>query len=324
MNIDIKNKAISETAILSSLVAILYVIASYMPFLPLVAFLSAVPFAYIGIKYGEKYFICMLAVTLSIVAMLAGIFSAGALLLLGGISGFALMYLIKLKKSRSFTTAGIVLAFIISYSLILVLFQYVFSVNIIEAFEKLMLAMRDDVISSMEELSFAASSSQADNLKEFYTDQFEILIFIVKTTLPYLIVIYSTFSAFLLMGITYYAFGKSGVELPKSGKYSEFRYEPHILWGTTIIAILSYFTININFVNSVTMAYNLFFMAQLLFSIQGFAIVMFLMDKRKLSKRSKTLLIILLFSLRPMMILAVLGWVDALFNFRRIGVNVDQ
>lgn len=320
---EIKNKAINETAILSALIAILYVISTYMPFLPMISFLSAVPFAYIGIKYGEKYFASMLFVTMFIVFILSGPFSAGALLLLGGISGYVLMTLIKLKKSRSLTTAGLVFAFIISYSLILILFQYVYSVNIIEAFESLMIAMRDDVILSMDELNLAASTSQADNLKEFYTQQFDIIIFTVKTILPYIIVFYSTLSALLLMAVTYYAFGRAGVELTESGKYSEFRYEPHILWGTTIIAILSYITININFVNSVTMAYNLFFIVQLLFSIQGLAIVMFLMDKRKLSTTKKTLFLILLFTLRPMMILAVLGWVDAIFNFRRIGVNVE-
>lgn len=323
MNIEMKNKAISETAILSALVAILYVISTYMPFLPMISFLSAVPFAYIGIKYGEKYFASMLAVTMFIVFMLSGIFSAGALLLLGGISGFALMTLIKLKKSRSLTTAGLVFAFMLSYSLILILFQYVYSVNIIDSFETFMIAIRDDVILSMDELSLAANSSQAENLKEFYTEQFEVIIFTVKTILPYLIVFYSALSGILLMAVTYYAFARAGVELPKSGKYSEFRYEPHILWGTTIIAILSYITININFVNSITMAYNLFFIVQLLFSIQGLAIIMFLMDKRKLSTTSKTLLLILLFTLRPMMILAVLGWVDAIFNFRKIGVNVE-
>jgi uncharacterized protein YybS (DUF2232 family) len=78
-----------------------------------------------------------------------------------------------------------------------------------------------------------------------------------------------------------------------------------------------------NFVNSVTMAYNLFFIIQLLFSIQGLAIVIFSMDKRNLSATAKTIMLIVLFLLRPMMILAVIGWVDAIFNFRRIGVNVE-
>lgn len=324
MNIEMKSKAISETAILSALVAILYVISTYMPFLPMVSFLSAVPFAYIGIKHGEQYFASMLFVTMVIVFMLGGMLNAGALLLLGGISGFTLMTLIKLKKSRSLTTAGLVFVFMVSYSLILVLFQYVYSINIMEAFETSALAMRDEVILSVGDLSLASSSLEMDNLKQFYTDQFDVIIFTVKTILPYLIVLYSTLSGILLMAVTYYAFGRSGVELPKSEKYSEFRYEPHILWGTTIIAILSYITINIKFVNSITMAYNLFFIVQLLFFIQGLAIIMFLMEKRKLSTTSKTLLLILLFFLRPMMILAVLGWMDAIFNFRRIGVNVES
>jgi len=323
LNIEMKNKAISETAILSALVAILYVISTYMPFLPVVSFLSAVPFAYIGIKHGEKYFVSMLFVTMLIVFMLGGMLSAGTLLLLGGISGFTLMTLIKLKKSRSLTTAGLVFVFMVSYSLILVLVQYVYSINIIEAFETSALAIKDELILSVGE-SLASGSLEMDNLKQFYTDQFDVIIFTVKTILPYLIVLYSALSAILLIAVTYYAFGRSGVELPKSEKYSEFRYEPHILWGTTIIAILSYITININFVNSITMAYNLFFIVQLLFSIQGLAVVMFLMEKRKLSTTSKTFLLILLFFLRPMMILAVLGWVDAIFNFRKIGVNVES
>ncbi|MGB3365905.1 MAG: DUF2232 domain-containing protein [Acidaminobacteraceae bacterium] len=324
MNIEMKNKAISETSILSALVAILYVVSTYMPFLPMVSFLSAIPFAYIGIKHGEKYFASMLFVTMLIVFILSGMLSAGALLLLGGVSGFTLMTLIKLKKSRSISTAGLVLAFIISYSLIFVLFQYVYSINIIEAFEISALSMRDNMILSVENLNLASGSLEMDNLKQFYTDQFEVIIFTVKTILPYLIVFYSTLSAVLLMAVTYYVFGRAGVELPKSEKYSVFRYEPHILWGTTIIAILSYITINIKFVNSITMAYNLFFIVQLLFAVQGLSIVIFLMEKRKLSKTSKVLFLLLLFFLRPMMILAVLGWVDAIFNFRRIGVNVES
>lgn len=320
---DMKNKALTETAILSAIVAILYVISTYMPFLPLVSFLSAVPFAYIGLKFGEKYFANMLVVTLVIVFMFGGLLSAGALLLLGGISGFVLMVFVKLKKSRSVTTAGLVFSFIISYSLILVLFQYVYSVNIIDAFETFMIAMRDEVILSAEGFEILTDKIAGENVADFYTLQFDVIIFTVKTIFPYLIVFYSVLSSVLLMLLTYYSFEKSGIAIAKSGKFSEFKYEAHILWGTTIIAILSYITINMNFVNSVTMAYNLFFIIQLLFSIQGLAIVIFSMDKRNLSATAKTIMLIVLFLLRPMMILAVIGWVDAIFNFRRIGVNVE-
>lgn len=323
MNIDMKNKAISETAILSSIVAILYVISSYMPFLPLVSFLSAIPFAYIGIKHGEKYFASMLFITLVLVLMVSGLLNAGVLLLLGGISGFALMTLIKLKKSRFLTTAGIALAFMISYSLILILMQYVYSVNIIDAFESSALSIRDEVILSAGEMGSITGNLDVNELNEFYTEQFDVIIFTVKTIFPYLIVLYSVISSIVLVAVTYYAFGRSKLDLPKTTKFSQFKYDNHILWGTTIIAILSYLTISLNFVNSVTMAYNLFFIVQLLFSIQGLAIVIFLMDKRKLSSTSKTMLLILLFLVKPMMMLAVFGWVDAIFNFRKIGVNAD-
>lgn len=318
-----KNKAIRETVILSVLILILYVSSAYMPLLPLISFLSALPFAYVGVRYGGRYFLGMLGVSLAALMALNLSFGALVLLMLGGVNGFALMAFIKLKKSRSFTTGGLVFVFLLSYSLIIILVQYMYSIDLLNLFETYAIAMRDDIITSMQELNATANAVDMDDLRELYTNQFDVIIFTVKTILPYIIVFCSSFSAILLVALTYYIFNRSGIALPKSGKYSEFRYEPHILWGTTIIAVLSYITININFVNSITMSYNLFFIVQLLFSVQGLSLVIFLMDKRKLSTASKTIMLILLFMLRPMMILAILGWVDAIFNFRKIGVNVE-
>lgn len=324
LNIDTNTKKITETAILSALVAVLYVIALYMPFIPTVLCLTAVPTAYVGVKHGYKYMASMLVVSCFLVMLLSGVFSAIALVVLAGVNGAMLTYAINKNMSKSLMTVGGVLSMTVSYALLMVMFEKISGINIVNTFELSMNTFKDELMVALDTVGTVNSSVSIDTVKDMYNTVFEGLIESVKLLVPYILVFAGLISSVITVNCTTYFFKRAGIKLPESGKFKDFRFDSHVLYGTTIIAVLAYVAIQFNLVNSVTMAFNTLMIIILAFSVQGLANIMFLMDKTKMPVFAKVLIILIILTIRSNYILALLGWLDAIFNFRRIGVKAEK
>lgn len=324
MNLDTNTKKITETAIISALVAVVYIIALYMPMIPSVLCLTAVPTAYIGVKHGYKYMASMLVVSTFLVMLLSGIFPAIALLVLAGINGALLTYGISSKMSKSTMTIGGVLTMTVSYALLMVIYEKLSGIDIVSTFELSMNAVKDELILTLDTVGTVNSAVSVDSAKEMYINLFTDFIEYVKLLVPYLLVFAGLLSSVLTVNCTTYFFKKAGINLPESVKFRDFRFDSHVLYGTTIIAVLAYAAIQFNLVNSVTMAYNTLLIMMLAFSVQGLANIVFLIDKLKLPKFAQVLIILIVLTMRSNYILALLGWLDAIFNFRKIGVKAEK
>ncbi len=111
---------------------------------------------------------------------------------------------------------------------------------------------------------------------------------------------------------------RTGMDVSSVKKFSEFTLPNNIMVGTTIILVLSYFAGKLNVVDPQILFMNVLNLFIYVFLIQGIAIMFFYLEKWKFKRFAKILSVIAVFLFQVTLTLAVVGWIDNVFDFRKL------
>jgi len=105
--------------------------------------------------------------------------------------------------------------------------------------------------------------------------------------------------------------------------FSDFKLPMHFIYGITFILVLSYLSGLVGMIEFNTISLNIILVLIYVFAFQGASILFYYLDQRNINNFLKGLILVLLIVFQAMFILSIIGWLDMIFDFRRIK-NKDE
>ncbi len=307
MNSRKETVALTESALLTAITSVLAIAGLYIPFMGFLMFIISVPFIIMMVRHSWKYVVIASACSAVLVSFVAfptyGVYVA----VFGGLVGLVMGHYIKEKKDSSYTIFYGALTASVAFIIILSITTLITGISLSETVEKVF----------TETLSLTENMGVSDMLKNSevqLADLIEIFKMIIPSSLIISAAIYSLINYFVATVIM----KRTGMDVSSVKKFSEFTLPNNIMVGTTIILVLSYFAGKMNIVDSQILFMNVLNLFIYVFLIQGVAIMFFYLEKWKFKKFTKILSVIIIFLFQMTLTLAVVGWIDNVFDFRKV------
>ena len=316
MNRNSKTSNITESAMITG---ILVIIAYLSSFITLLMFFYPTPAIILGKRKGLKYSILALIASDLIISMLLGVQTGLVFLILYTPLAVALTYGICRDEDANKTILFGTAAYMISFVLYILFLNFIMSINFIER------------VAEMYDQSFEMTRGLFDNIPDqLRTEQFEQYISDIEKIAPMMnYIVTSVFPAVLIAAsvitsyINYIVASKFAVRFSINVKQHEgigyFSFPRNFMISMAGLLLLSFllglFNINVEIIQL-----NLFIIVFIAMLLQGVAVLKFLIDKSKMSKfaRNLILVIIIFMSISFSVIYAIIGLVDLTIDLRKI------
>ncbi|WP_199872899.1 YybS family protein [Inediibacterium massiliense] len=308
-----KTRAMVEVSLLIALISVFTIIGTYIPVLTFIIFFLPTPFIILGKRHGMYYIgLAILIWTMITGSFIGPIESIFLSILMGGTAAI-MAYLMKKDASVGKILAGGTFVCLIGMVLSIQLSAKVMGIDLIsqmkEAFEQSMnmqMSMYETV--GMEKI-------QLEQLKKTLEMGMQMLVL----TIPGAIIISSTILPFANYTLTCKILKKLGYETKALPPLKYVRLPKSFLMGTFLIIGLTMLTRYFNFVNYQSLVVNVFLILQLVYFIQGIAVMSYFFHALKMSKPVKILLyILILFSGKGIFLLATVGFIDCFMDLRKL------
>lgn len=315
MNSNRESVSLVEAGLIVAIACVMAFIGFYVPLMGFVMILLPLPFVVLGVRRGYKVMIMGLVTASIILGMLFGImiglymsFYVGPLAL-----GFTLVFKKKMNAVRAILIMTGITLLVTTLSLG-VLF-YTSGVDIgamLDESMKMSLEMVSVLVTSQEELN---------QLTETMTMTIEV----IKIIMPVLVIMYSAITAAFTLFVTRLILKKLREEVMPLGRFKDFRYDQSIAMGTSVIMVLTLVVGLMGLVNFDALFFNVFLLFMYVFSVQGVAVAVYFLEQWKMPKGAQAFIVIMiLLFMQGLLIFSLLGWTDAIFNFRNPKKRANQ
>lgn len=299
--------ALVESALLTALTVILAIAGIYIPLLGYLLLITAVPFIIITVRHSLRYVIISIIASAMLVTFVTfptyGIYIA----LMGGLVGCIMGLSIKKKKDSSISIFYGALAASVSLMVMISLATLISGVSIIETVDQIL----GETVNITETMGLGDIMSESGVSISDITDLF-------KMVIPSSLVLSGAIFAVFNYIVSTIILKRLGMDTKQAKSFSEFSLPGNILFGTTFILVLTYFSGKLNIVDSEALFVNVVNVFTYVFLVQGVAVLFFYLDKRKYGKGIKILSVILIFILGIILPVAMIGWLDSAFDFRKL------
>ncbi len=215
-----------------------------------------------------------------------------------------LIYSDKNKISAVITQVLLTTSILISFSAIMYILNIYEGISIIEIFSN-----------SLRESKEILKTSDVLSSGEFNLDEMISQILII---VPFIMILISTVNAMIMYFFNRFLLIQMNYEVVKIKKFSNFKLPMHFVYGITFILLLSYIVGIMNIVNFNSISLNVILMMIYIFAFQGMAILFYFLESRNVNKIVKIVIFLLIMIFKGIFILSALGWVDMIFDFRKI------
>lgn len=308
MNNRNKVPSMVEGALISAIAVVMMLMGIYLPMFGIFTMLIPTPFIILGVRRGINYVMPSVIVASIISIMLTSISSGLTVLFIGGFNGIVISYMIRKNHSLSKTfLAGAITSI---FSVII----YISLINMILGIDYFALMDESLVESGKMVKNFVGNSELTTNIE----DSVENLRIAFKILLPFVFTMMGSVVAFANIQLSRLVLRRTGYDIKPSRPLSELVLPDNILMGTTVILILTYLVGRMEIVNMDTMFLNIFNIFVMVFMVQGLGVVSFYLDKLIVNKPIKALSMIFIIFSGVSIFVALVGWLDSLFDFRKI------
>ncbi|MCD6436453.1 MAG: DUF2232 domain-containing protein [Clostridiales bacterium] len=316
MNSRKKTVALTESALMTAITCVLAIAGIYIPFLGFCMFIISVPFVVLMVRHSWKYVVISAISSAILVTFISfptyGIYVA----IFGGLVGLVMGHYIKEKKDSSYIMFYGALMTSVAFIIILTITTLITGVSLSDIVEK-----------AFTEMLYLRDNMGLTNMMNTSEMQFTEVLKIFKMIIPSSLIVIAGIYSMVNYLIATIIMRRIGMDVSSAHKFSEFALPNNIMAGTTIILVLSYISGKLNIVDSQVLFINILNLFVYVFLIQGIAIMFFFLEKRKLKKSAKILSVVAIFLFQMTLILAIVGWLDNVFDFRKlkkIGVNNEK
>ena len=146
----------------------------------------------------------------------------------------------------------------------------------------------------------------------------------ILTIIPFIMVLISFVNSVVIYHGNRYIMQRNNLSVVEMDDFSDFKLPMHFIYGITFILILSYLTGLTGMIDFSTISLNIILVLIYVFAFQGAAILFYYLDKRNINNFVKGLILALLIIFQAMFILSIVGWLDMIFDFRKIKSSEDE
>lgn len=302
---------LTESAFIAGILLIFAIVGTLI--FPFIDYIYALPAIILAKRHDFKASIMALVTAGIIATILLGVQAGLYYLVLYTPMAATMSYFIDKDKKPSMTIAFSGLAYLVSFIILLFIMQLFLGLNLIEyvteAFQQ-SFEIQEGLFSRFDLLQDQLQQSQ-----EMYENMMNLVIMIMPG-----ILIATSLS---MVVINYFVAQKIGKRLKARirplGDFKNFKLPNNIVVGMLVISGLTILVGQFNIVDYDTLSANILFLFQIVFFIQGLALVRFLMDKYNINRFLRVLIIIFII-INPAFSLSVIvaGLADVLFDFRKL------
>ena len=305
-NIDFNRKSLIESSLLTVIGVIFILIGTYVPFLSFLSLFTSVP-VIITTYRNKMYYGLLSAVTTTVIL---GFFihpiTAFSALLVFLIPGVCIGFFMREKRPAFESIFYGFLAMTFTTVVFMQVLSLFLSIDILDS----ILAILRESINLQYEIIKEIPNVKKPNVEEILSS--------VKLFFPSIII----GSTLLMSFLNYYM---SALIIRRTGdknhvaSITEFSMPGNISLGVLIIYLLTLVSGYFNYPYYETLVLNMAAIFILLFFLQGIAVIGYFFKHAKLNKSAKTIYILLLIVLLPVSsFISIIGFADAVFNFRRL------
>ena len=306
-----KTKAFTESVLITAIMTIYILLGLY--FIPIIGILYPIPFVVLGIRNGIKHNILSILASSIILGILVDPYTGAFILLIFAPLSIVLTYLIRKKKSSQDILVISTVVSLISYLIAIQLVSKVSGINFVKEIDKVFkqaLNMQLDMIKDM-----GLSSYEIYKTEGLLKNAFDYMLLIM----PSIVIAFSLFTAYLNYLISSSILKRLGYGEFTIPKFSQFRLPENIILGTIIMFLGSWLLKKFEIFYYETIFINVTALSAFIFFLQGLAVILFLLNKTKLSKVLKIIIMVAIVIFIPLGgFISLLGLLDAIFNFRKI------
>ena len=300
-----------KNIILGTLGVVLIALASVLiPILGVV--LAGIPIILLTLREKGSVHDSILTLSMAVVItyFIFGLFNAFFIGIYGVLTSLVLSYTyykeMKPLKAQLFIGGSVLL----SFTIVLYLINMGTGLHISEFFRESFFSS-EDMIESMGLLE----NSEMD---------LNMVINQVLTIIPFIMMLISFVNGIMIFHGNRLVMQKNDKPVVKMEKFSDFKLPMHFIYGITFILILSYLSGLAGMIDFNTISLNIILVLIYVFAFQGASILFYYLDQRNINNFLKGLILVLLIVFQAMFILSIIGWLDMIFDFRRIKNKKDE
>ncbi|MBS4534414.1 YybS family protein [Clostridium sp. D2Q-14] len=311
MNLNNKTTMITESAVIAALMTIFVFLGLYLT--PIILLLYPIPFIIIGVRHNIKASMATIIVSFILVSILIDPFTSAFISMLFGLLAIVLTFMIN-KEYDSYKT--IVVGTLSSFLSIIVTIMVTGYISGIKVYYMLKNNL-DSILNTQRNLlnEMSLPSEQINEMIDLISEAFDYTLLIF----PVILIVLALFTTYMNYWLSLSILRRLNYKNIKVPDFSKFRLPNDIIPGIAVIGILSMIISYYELFYYDTIIINLIVLGIFLFFLQGLSVIVYLLNKTKISKILKGLIIVfLVFTGGLMTIIALIGLVDAIFNFRKI------
>lgn len=311
MSRNVKTSRLTEAALITGILIIFAMVGNFA--FPFIDFLYPLPALLLAKRHDYKAAIMALVSAGLIILMLLGIQMGMYYVVLYSPMAAIMGYFISNNKKPILAIAAGSGAYLLSFLCLLWIMQAFLSINLVDYLRETFvesLKIQENLFSNFEGMQ-----EQLEASKETYQNMLEMIILL----LPAVII----FASVSMAIINYFVAQKMGkrlnVSIEPMEDFSHFRLPANISLGILIFLAGTYLISMTDFVNSEALSSNIIFIFQILFFIQGLAVVKFMMVKYKIAKLLRLIMLILILMNGYLnLMVTMVGLTDIIFDLRKI------
>ncbi|HLR36260.1 MAG TPA: YybS family protein [Tissierellales bacterium] len=306
-----RTKAFTESVLIATIMTI-YILLG-LSFIPIIAILYPIPFVVLGIKNGIKHNILSILASSIVVGILTDPYTGAFILLIFGPLSIVLTYLIKKKRSSQHILVITTIVSLISYLIAIQLLGKVLGIDFVNQMDETFRQVMKMQIDTMKGMGL--SKYELYKTEGLLKDAFDYMILI----LPSMFILFSMFTAYLNFLISSSVLKRLGYKEVNIPKISYFRLPGSAILGTIAMFLGSWLLKKFGIFYHETIFINVTMFVAFIFFLQGLAVILYLLNRTKLSRVLKTIIMVVIVILIPLGgFISLLGLLDVIFNFRRI------
>lgn len=313
LNINKNTRGIVEAAILTAIICVLAIAGMYIPLLGMLLFIVPTPLIILGKKYGIKYSLLSLVAASLVIMSFSSPAVALFVVAFPGVMA-VVMGIFMQKKQRHTTTimAGTITS-IIATAISISLATYLMGISFAENIQQIL-----DQSADIQEYMFSITNADKETVERSreMIDQMQELVQII---IPSAIIVFAFISSVVNYFLSLSILKRTGHSVDAVTPFRYFRLSRNTMNGLLVIMVLSLIVLQLNIVDKETLMTNLFFLYQLVFIIQGFAVLVYYLYNYKVNKIFMVLIgVFLIMSRIGMNMLFIAGIIDMFLDLRKL------
>jgi uncharacterized protein YybS (DUF2232 family) len=311
-----KTRALVEAALMATLVSIFTIVLIYIPILTPVIFLIPVPFMILGKRQGIHFTILSVIVWAMVIVSLIGPIQTMFMVVFIGGSAIVMGYMMDKKYTPFKILAGGMIAALLGLVLSITFVKLISGVDVInQVIEQMRMAMELQMKQMKMYKNMGMDLQQMKELEE----RLELSIKTMAMTIPAGMIIGSAFFAHINYVVAIRILKRIGTEIEGLPPLKMVRLPKSFFMGTLLIAVLTSITQYMGIVNFETLVINEILIFQLIYFVQGLAVVSYFLNHFKIKKILRIFIyMLLILSGSGVFMIAVMGLIDVLFNLRKL------